>query len=79
MRGRSTTAVMSQKAVTDAIDAGGGGGGGGREFEPVGCMKFLQARHCRMDIYGATARVIQQMGIIKLFFEIIGTEIQPGR
>ncbi len=26
-----------------------------------------------MDIYGATARVIQQMGIIKLFFEIIGT------
>ena len=40
VRGRSETKVMSQKAVTDAIDAGGGGGGGGADdAEPVGVIK----------------------------------------
>lgn len=38
LRGRSETKVMSQRAVTDAIDAGGGGGGTG-DAEPVGAMK----------------------------------------
>lgn len=38
MRGRSETKVMSQKAVTDAIDASGGGGGVG-DAEPIGVIK----------------------------------------
>lgn len=73
MRGRSTTAVMSQKAVTDAIDAGGGGGGGGGEFEPVGCMKFFAGETLPDGYLWCDGASYPANGDYKALFEIIGT------
>lgn len=73
MRGRSTTAVMSQKAVTDAIDAGGGGGGGGGEFEPVGCMKFFAGETLPDGYLWCDGASYPTNGDYKTLFEIIGT------
>ena len=73
MRGRSTTAVMSQKAVTDAIDAGGGGGGGGGEFEPVGCMKFFAGETLPDGYLWCDGASYPTTGDYKTLFEIIGT------
>ena len=73
MRGRSETQVMSQKAVTDAIDAGGGGGGGGGEFEPVGCMKFFAGETLPDGYLWCDGQSYPANGVYKKLFEAVGT------
>ncbi|BDF57924.1 hypothetical protein CE91St36_07410 [Christensenellaceae bacterium] len=73
MRGRSETQVMSQRAVTDAIDAGGGGGAGGGEFEPVGCMKFYAGETLPDGYLWCDGQSYPANGIYKKLFDVIGT------
>ena len=72
-RGRSETQVMSQRAVTDAIDAGGGGGAGGGEFEPVGCMKFFAGETLPDGYLWCDGQSYPANGIYKKLFDVIGT------
>ncbi|MEA5002410.1 MAG: tail fiber protein [Christensenella sp.] len=74
MRGRSKEQVMSQKAVTDAIDAGGGGGGGGSgEFEPVGCMKFFAGEALPDGYLWCDGASYPSNGVYAKLFGIVGT------
>ena len=72
-RGRSETQVMSQRAVTDAIDAGGGGGAGGGEFEPVGCMKLFAGETLPDGYLWCDGQSYPANGIYKKLFDVIGT------
>ncbi len=73
LRGRSTTQVMSQKAVTDAIDAGGGGGGGTGDAEPTGCMKFFAGEVLPDGYLWCDGASYPANGVYKKLYDIVGT------
>lgn len=78
IRGRSEKLVMSQRAVTDAIDAGGGSGGGG-EVEPIGCIKVFAGELLPEGYLWCDGTSYPANGVYRNLYDVIGMRYnQPG-
>lgn len=73
VQGRSETKVMSQRAVSDAIDAAGGGGGGTGDAEPVGTIKQFGGETLPDGYLWCDGASYPANGDYRKLFEVIGT------
>ncbi|WP_079546109.1 tail fiber protein [Christensenella massiliensis] len=73
VQGRSETKVMSQRAVSDAIDAAGGGGGGAGDAEPVGTIKQFGGETLPDGYLWCDGASYPANGDYLKLFEVIGT------